>query len=128
MTTNSTLAPSGDNPTYFTYVVVYSRSNGGISSLSASKPTLSEALAAAFTDATYYLGIGYPDAKIETIAENCDGCDGFGHVTKATARTRKRVRCPLCKGKHSRRMIVEDIPVVAHESMAIVDSAAVLTV
>lgn len=59
--------------------------------------TIGHALAAAFRDGTYYLGLGYK-VVVEDFKPFCKHCHGAGNVRKGV-RIVRYVKCPECRGK-----------------------------
>lgn len=85
--------------THWSYSVYY---NDSRSSCCSSAETLETALAKAFSDATYYLGIGYPDVFIG-LTEICPVCSNSGLVWRGVRKP--RVKCTECKGRIPDRSI-----------------------
>ncbi len=122
MTTNSTVATSGDKSTYFSYSLSWRDASHG--SMGSSEDTLSAAISSAFIWATYYLGTDHQDVRIDYVRETCAECNGLGKIRQGIVAKPKR--CPTCKGKNSQRVIVENVPVAAHPEMAIVNPSGSL--
>lgn len=82
-----------------------------------SEETAEVAMAKAIESAGYYaVECGYlPSIDIE---DRCSVCDGDGVVKRQTSRYRaKMVKCPACRGKESRRTVVNNVPFRFHSNL-----------
>lgn len=72
----------------------------GITKVLSAGSSASDAIERAIPDCVYYQTI-YPGQKVAItgIQEVCSACHNEGTVAKRTARSYRKVRCPLCKGK-----------------------------
>lgn len=91
--------------TYFDVLIEYRGESGRASGFGTGAPTLSEAQDKALAAVRYYADLGYEVLPVE-IAECCAHCHGTGKVPK-----RKPIfalkACPVCKGKHARKVVAD---------------------
>ena len=91
--------------TYWTYEVVSIEGEKKRSLVIAPCDSLAQAMAGAFKDATYYIGVcGYKIALV--FHEMCKACNGSGAVGRRTRRTYTERTCKKCKG----HPIIQEIP------------------
>ena len=105
--------------TYWTYEILCLSDAKKRSLVIAPADTLHEALAGAFKDATYYMGICHYKIAV-VFHESCANCQGTGVKVKGTKRSRHTVPCSVCKGKPIQREIPET-PWIANDSVALHD-------
>lgn len=91
---------------YYNGNVAYS-DDGKDGSMITGGDTLEEALSKLFKGALYYVGLDYKVA-IRNVQRFCSRCHGAGNVMKTKFRS---IKCPMCKGKDSRKILLESIPV-----------------
>lgn len=71
----------------------------GSGSTSGGADTLTDALQAAFTEATYYFAMGYPTVVLRA-EQQCRPCGGSGKVIKKRGtHFHQWKKCPACRGK-----------------------------
>lgn len=90
-------------------IVAYDGGGDVSGSMVAGGDTLEEALTRLFKSGTYYVGLGYTVA-IRNVEMFCCRCNGSGNVQKGKNAFRF-VKCPMCKGRDSRRIVLGSIPV-----------------
>jgi hypothetical protein len=106
---------------YWTYEIICIEGDRKRSLVIAPATTLAEAMAGAFKDATYYIGVcGY---KI-TLAfeERCKACDGTGRIIRRTKRTCKALACKACKG-HPVIQAIAETPWLPSEAVKIEEAS-----
>jgi hypothetical protein len=91
--------------TYWTYEVVSIEGEKKRSLVIAPCDSLAQAMAGAFKDAAYYIGVcGYKVALV--FHEMCKACNGSGAIGRRTRRTYTERTCKKCKG----HPIIQEIP------------------
>lgn len=102
---------------YYNGVVDYSDDEGHASMI-VGGDTLEEALFRLIKSSLYYVGLGYA-VIIKNVERFCSACDGKGSVRKGK-RVYRDVKCPMCRGKDSRKVILELIPIAVPESVRVI--------
>jgi len=83
------------------------------------KDSLSEALAAGFREATYYLG--HHQATRIKVSAVCEKCYGESFISIRGPRTVKRKTCPNCRG-HVGDLETIEFDAVPNESVRVIDN------